>query len=112
MATKDLTDTLMAQDNAESAKVTAMHKAIKQLLAEFTPAELEEWRKIESDANRHHRQSGKALDDIDTIRSSDPETYINRLHATLERSQEESKRLADEMKALVDRHFARKRQSL
>ncbi len=89
-----------------------MYKVIKSLLAEFTPAELKVWREIDRQARLHHRQSGKALDDINIIRFSDPETYINRLHAALERSADETKRLANEMKALTDKHFARKRQSL
>jgi hypothetical protein len=104
-----LTDTLIAQANAELSRMADMHEAIKKLLANFTPEELAIWNDLERQAELHHRQSGDALDDIYTIRDSDPETYINRLHASIERSTDETKRLTNAMKALVDKYFERRK---
>lgn len=87
-----------------------MHKAIKILLADFSPDEMGAWRKLEQQSKRHHRESSKALDEINIIRTTDPMTYINRLYAVFERSTDETKRLASEMKKLVDSHYKRKHQ--
>lgn len=101
---KELTEILIDQHNAEFARLSEMHKAIKQLLSELTTEERQAWQGMERRAQEHHQLSKKSFDEIAAMRTTNSTIYLDRMHALLERDAEWAKSLRDELKELVKRH--------
>jgi hypothetical protein len=100
----DLIDALIVQQNLASKRLSEMHKAVRELLADLTPNEMITWNRIDERAKQHHAQMNQAYGDVNTIRTTDPKTYFERMYALLERDADQIKSLANDIMELVNNH--------
>jgi hypothetical protein len=100
----DLTKAIMGTYNAASERLGEMHRAVVDLLPDLTPDEMGTWSDIEERIKEHHDQTKQLFDDINVLRSTDPKSYFERLHASIERQTDVIKSFNDEIFKLVRNH--------
>jgi len=100
----DLSQIIIAEHNAQAARLLEMYRAIARLYADLTPDELAIWNDLQERGKQLRKGSAEAQREIALLRNTDPVEFIGRLHASIERDAAQTKLIADELLKLVKNH--------